>query len=152
VAQQTPDAYGAANPEPPPAIALDYLRSPNYLLPDQLGGNQEQQLAEQILAQYGLRADQISFQVHYVGPLPGPTAARVQLAVVTAVLPSGAVFTDAFWLQEMWLSDGTPTGPTAGPARRSLHRQACRRRSGSSRCAARLQQATSPAPVRNRPW
>ena len=110
VAQQNPDSYGGANPEPPPAIALDYLRPPNYLLPDHLGGNQEQQLAEQIVTLYGLPADQISFQVHYVGPLPGPTAARVQLAVVTAVLPSGAVFTDAFWLQETLLSDGTPTG------------------------------------------
>ena len=99
VAEQSPDGYSAPDGTAIPYVELDYLRQPVETQPGDPTG-QEQQVAAQILGEYGLRPDQLHLQVHYVGPLPGVGEAPAGLTVVTATFPSGAVLTRAAWIQQ----------------------------------------------------
>lgn len=101
VLQQGPDGYGDPDQAPAPEIALTYLRPPNSPFAARGLPLDEQRMAAEILSQYGLRPDQIAFQVHYLGPLPGTSGQLAGLTVLTATFPSGAVLTRAFWLQEL---------------------------------------------------
>lgn len=101
VLEQGPDGYGDPDQAPAPEIALNYLRPPNSPFAARGLPLDEQRMAAEILSQYGLRPDQIAFQVHYAGPLPGTSGQLAGLTVLTATFPSGAVLTRAFWLQEL---------------------------------------------------
>ncbi|MGI8723008.1 MAG: hypothetical protein ACR2JG_12360 [Geodermatophilaceae bacterium] len=101
VLEQGPDGYGDPNQAPAPEIALTYLRPPNSPFAVRGLPLDEQRMAAEILSQYGLRQDQIAFQVHYLGPLPGTSGQLAGLTVLTAIFPSGAVLTRALWLQEL---------------------------------------------------
>lgn len=106
LAEQGPDGYGDPDQAPAPEIALTYLRPPNSPFAARGLPLDEQRMAAEILSQYGLRPDQIAFQVHYVGSLPGASGQLAGLTVLTATFPSGAALTRAFWLQETGSSLG----------------------------------------------
>lgn len=110
VAEQGPDGYndpygtGIA-----PTAQLDYLRVPLAVFSEGPPTDREQQVAAEILGEYGLAADQVELRVHYVGPLPGPSGAPAELIVLTATLPSGAVLTRAAYTEQLV----APGGPAA---------------------------------------
>lgn len=106
VLEQGPDGYGDPDQAPAPEIALNYLRPPNSPFATRGLPLDEQRMAAEILSQYGLRPDQVAFQVHYAGPLPGASGLLAGLTVLTATFPSGAVLTRALWLQEIGSSLG----------------------------------------------
>lgn len=101
VIELNPDTYSDPDGEQPPGIALNYLRPPAYSLPEGAASGEEQRLAAEVLASFGLRAGQVGFDVHYVGAVPGVSGAAAELTVLSATFPSGAVRTTAFWLQSI---------------------------------------------------
>jgi len=65
VTEQTPDERVYNGSPQIPSIDLGYLRPPDYAGQDDLP-NQEQQIAGGILSEYGLSADQLPIEVHYI--------------------------------------------------------------------------------------
>ena len=108
VAEQGPDTTNGTGIVP--EIDLNYLRPPVYLPVVTDVQFREQQMAAQILGEYGLQPDQVELQVRYVGPVPGRSGSPGELTVLSATFPSGAVLTRAFWEEQI----SSPQPPHSG--------------------------------------
>ncbi|MGI8723073.1 MAG: hypothetical protein ACR2JG_12690 [Geodermatophilaceae bacterium] len=108
VAEQGPDTTNGTAIVP--EIDLNYLRPPVYVPFATDVQFREQQMASQILGEYGLQPDQVELQVRYVGPVPGRSGSTGELTVLSATFPSGAVLTRAFWEEQI----SSPQPPHAG--------------------------------------
>jgi len=109
IAEQHPDGYASAAGVPVTGLPLEYLRPPAVPAPGYPTGR-EQDMAAQILSEYGLGPDELQLRVHYVGPLPASGEAPAGLTMLTATFPSGAVLVRAEWMQQI----GSPQGPYSG--------------------------------------
>lgn len=111
IAEQRPDGDASGEPEGVlfTDLGLQYLRPPAEVGP----GDPERQaenMALEILSEYGLGPDEVDLRVHYAGPLPGSGGGPAGLTVLTATFPSGAVLIRTDYLQQI----GSPQGPYSG--------------------------------------